>query len=87
MEESRNSDAKKHSLKHRTEALAREMAERGIYLAEAMKEFEKSFVSVALEMSQHNQCKAAKILGLHRNTLQSKVRTFGLNNHKGPGEK
>ena len=87
MEESKSSEGKKHSLKSRTEALVREMLEKGIYFDEARKEFEKSFVCVALDMTKHNQCKAAKILGLHRNTLQSKMRLLGLNNNKTPGGK
>lgn len=81
MDESK-SEPKRPSLKQRTEVLVREMLERGIYLEEAKKEFEKSFLSIALGMASQNQCKAAKILGLHRNTLRSKLRLFGLDHKK-----
>jgi len=84
VDESRSSDGKRHSLKSRTETLAREMVERGIYLDEARREFEAAFISVALDMAKHNQCKAAKILGLHRNTLQSRLRQLGLGITKRP---
>lgn len=78
MDESR-SETRKATLKQRTEALVREMVEKGLLLEEAVAEFEKSFISAALERSEHNQCQAAKKLGLHRNTLRSKIRFHGLN--------
>ena len=81
MDESR-SETRRVSLKHRTESLVREMVERGIFFDEAKREFEKTFVAVALDSTRHNQCKAAKILGIHRNTLISKIRQFGLNHKK-----
>lgn len=81
VDESR-SDPKRPSLKQRTEALVREMVERGILLEEAKKEFEKVFLAVALEISGQNQSKAAKILGLHRNTLRSKIHLCGLDSKR-----
>ncbi len=43
-----------------------------------MREVEKPLLEVALEYSGHNQCKAAKILGLSRSTLRKKMDFYGL---------
>ena len=49
------------------------MVERGILLEEALTEFEKKFIRRVLEHSRGNQCRAAKTLGIHRNTLSRKI--------------
>ncbi len=54
------------------------MVERGILLEEAVKDFEKKFIRRALERAGGNQSRAAKILGIHRNTLSRKVDEFRL---------
>jgi hypothetical protein len=41
----------------------------GIFYNEAVREFKKVFISHVLEQNKGNQCKAAKQLGMHRNTL------------------
>lgn len=82
VEKSDSPESRKPTLKHRTEALVRDMVERGLRLEEARREFERAFISAALDQAEQNQSKAAKILGLHRNTLQSKVRLLDLNHHK-----
>ncbi|MGC1685851.1 MAG: helix-turn-helix domain-containing protein, partial [Candidatus Acidiferrales bacterium] len=52
--------------------------ERGILLEEAVTEFEKKFIKSVLEHSKGNQSQAAKILGIHRNTLSRKVEAYKL---------
>jgi len=57
------------------------MVERGIMLEEAVVEFEKKFIRRALERANGNQSRAAKVLGIHRNTLSRKVDAYKLDNH------
>jgi DNA-binding NtrC family response regulator len=47
-------------------------------LKEAMNVFEKTYISEVLESVDGNRKKAAKILGIHRNTLLTKANDFGL---------
>ncbi len=54
------------------------MVERGILLEEAIVEFEKKFIRRALERANGNQSRAAKLLGIHRNTLSRKVDAYNL---------
>jgi DNA-binding NtrC family response regulator len=46
-------------------------------LKEAVSVFEKNYISEILERVDGNRTKAAKILGIHRNTLLSKTNGFG----------
>ena len=48
-------------------------------LKEAMKTFEKQYLSEVLENFNGNRKKAAQLLGIHRNTLLSKTNELGLN--------
>lgn len=54
------------------------MVERGILLEEAVSDFEKKFIKRALERAEGNQSRAAKLLGIHRNTLSRKVDVYKL---------
>jgi DNA-binding protein Fis len=65
-------------VKEELESLVAMMVERGILLEEAVTEFEKKFIKRVLERSNGNQCRAAKILGIHRNTLGRKVDQYKL---------
>jgi transcriptional regulator with PAS, ATPase and Fis domain len=47
-------------------------------LKEAVNVFEKTYISEVLESVDGNRKKAAKILGIHRNTLLMKTNDFGL---------
>jgi len=55
--------------------LVQQMIDRGIPFEDAMREFERVFIQRALNKSNHNICKAARITGLHRNTLSRKIHT------------
>jgi len=68
-------------VKDQLETLVGMMVERGILLEEAVVEFEKKFIRRALELSEGNQSRAAKTLGIHRNTLSRKVEEYKLNSH------
>lgn len=65
-------------MKDQLESLVEMMVERGILLEEAVAEFEKKFIRRVLEHERGNQSRAAKILGIHRNTLSRKVGDYKL---------
>ena len=69
-------------MKEKLEHLVTEMIERRIYLEEALGEFEKKFILSALTKTGGNQTKAAKVLGVHRNTLNRKIVQHKLNGHR-----
>ncbi len=52
------------------------MLDRGILFEDAQREFERIFISRALAKTNYNVCKAAKMTGLHRNTLSRKMTTY-----------
>ena len=66
-------------MKERLEALVEEMLKRGIRLEDATEEFEKRFIQTALARTTGNQCKAAELLHIHRNTLARKIVRHRLN--------
>jgi len=49
------------------------MRDGGITYAEAVREFKKRFLIEVLAYHKGNQCKAAKELGMHRNTLSRTI--------------
>ena len=69
-------------MKDQLEGLVSQMVERGILFDEAIGEFEKRFIKRTLERAQGNQCRAAKMLGIHRNTLSRKIGEYKLE-HRG----
>ena len=56
--------------------LVQQMIDRGIMFEDAQREFERMFISRALVKTNYNVCKAAKMTGLHRNTLSRKMSTY-----------
>ncbi len=69
-------------MKDQLEGLVTQMVERGILFEEAIGEFEKRFIKRTLERAQGNQCRAAKMLGIHRNTLSRKLGEYKLDHQK-----
>ena len=57
-------------------ALVQQMIDRGIRFEEAQREFERTFIARALNQTNYNVCKAAKMTGLHRNTLSRKMTAY-----------
>ena len=66
------------AVKDQLEALVIRMIDNGILYSDALVEFEKRFIERILEKHNGNQSKAAKALGIHRNTLSRKVEELGL---------
>jgi Fis family transcriptional regulator len=73
-----NPQAERGIVKDQLEGLVSQMVERGILFEEAIGEFEKRFIKRTLERAQGNQCRAAKMLGIHRNTLSRKIGEYKL---------
>ncbi len=67
-------------MKDQLEALIGQMVDRGILLGEALTEFERRFIKCAMDHSEGNQSRAARLLGIHRNTLSRKVEEYNLSN-------
>ncbi len=60
-------------MRDQLERLVKEMVDRGILFEDALRAFEKTFVSEVLARSDGTLSQAAKTLGVHRNTLSRKV--------------
>lgn len=60
-------------MKDQLESLVSQMYGSGILYSEAVREFKKRFIMNVLEQNKGNQCKAARELGMHRNTLSRTI--------------
>ena len=65
-------------MKDQLEQLVQQMLDRGIRFDDARREFERCFIDRALVRSRGNVCRAAELLGVHRNTLARKVGEYRL---------
>jgi Fis family transcriptional regulator len=65
-------------VKNQLEALVAQMHESGILYSEAVREFKKRFILNVLERNNGNQCRAARELGMHRNTLSRTINELNL---------
>ena len=69
-------------MRDQLESLVGQMVDRGILFQEAVGEFEKRFIKRVLDRLNGNQSRAAKVLGIHRNTLSRKIYTYKLENRR-----
>ena len=60
-------------MREQLEKLVEEMFDRGVRYEDARREFERRFITRALSRAKGNMGRAAKMLGIHRNTLSRKV--------------
>ena len=67
----------------RLERLVDEMVEKGVQFDDAVKEFEKRFISRVLGACDGSLTKAAGTLGIHRNTLTRKMGTYKIKKRAG----
>ena len=65
-------------MKRELESLVTQMHTGGITYSEAVREFKKRFILEVLAAHRGNQCKAAKELGMHRNTLSRTLEELGI---------
>src|SRR5436853_4918642 len=54
------------------------MVEKGIRYDAAVQDFEKFYISRVMERVKGNQSRAARLLGMHRNTLSRKIGEYAL---------
>jgi Fis family transcriptional regulator, factor for inversion stimulation protein len=66
------------ALKEQLEDLVGEMVTKGIRYDDAQREFEKKFIAFVLSKADGNLCRAADLLGMHRNTLSRKMTEYRL---------
>ena len=69
-------------MKNQLESLVTEMIDRGLMYEEALQEFEKRMILMVLERNNGNQTKAAKAMGIHRNTLNKRLAAYNHNKRK-----
>jgi Fis family transcriptional regulator len=60
-------------LREQLERLIDDLVARGVRYDDAQREFEKRFITRVLAKADGNLCKAADLLGMHRNTLSRKI--------------
>ena len=74
-------------MKDQLDVLIYQLVEKGIRYDVASADFEKKYIVRVLERAKGNQSRAARILGMHRNTLSRKIAEYNLEaaNGKGPG--
>ena len=60
-------------MKDQLEALILQMYRSNILYSEAVREFKKRFILTVLQESKGNQCRAARQLEMHRNTLSRTI--------------
>ena len=67
------------------EALVKEAVqfERGSLMAEVLPQVERPLLNLLLEQTKWNKQRAARILGINRNTLRKKIEILGLKNQRG----
>ncbi|MBF8301667.1 MAG: response regulator receiver protein [Acidobacteria bacterium] len=65
-------------LREQLEHLIDDMVTRGVRYEDAQREFEKRFIARVMANADGNLCKAAGLLGMHRNTLSRKIAEYRL---------
>ena len=63
-------------MKDQLESVVLQMYRAGLCCSDAVREFQKVFILTVLKDQSGNQCGAAKILGIHRNTLRRAIRAL-----------
>jgi DNA-binding protein Fis len=74
------------SVKDQLESLIVQLVEGGVPFSMALEEFEKKYICRVLERTRWNQSRAARLLGIHRNTLSRKIDEYRItrNGHYAP---
>jgi DNA-binding NtrC family response regulator len=69
-------------MKESFDALVDYLMSAGLFLEQAVEVLEKSMIERALLSTGANQSEAAKLLGIHRNTLQRKMVGYGIDGRR-----
>jgi DNA-binding NtrC family response regulator len=70
-------------ISERLERLVEDMVERGVQFDDAVREFEKRFISRVLGRCDGSLTKTADALGMHRNTLTRKMGEYKIKRRVG----
>src|ERR1051326_6179954 len=73
LERSDKNKSEGESVKDLLDRLVAQVDGSGIHYSEAVREFKKRFIMNVLQQNRGNQCKAARELGMHRNTLSRTI--------------
>ena len=65
----------------RLQKLVDEMVDKGVQFEDAVREFEKRFITTVLGQHDGSLTKAADALGIHRNTLTRKMGEYKIKRH------
>ena len=71
-------DATVADAREQLEALIQLMVEKGVRYDSAVQDFEKGYISRVMQRVKGNQSRAARMLGMHRNTLSRKIGEYNL---------
>jgi DNA-binding NtrC family response regulator len=63
-------------VREQLDTLVQEMLNRGVHYDDARREFERVFITRALQRSKGSVGDAASLLGLHRNTVARKMTEY-----------
>ena len=69
-------------MREQLDTLVQQMIERGVRYDDARREFEKVFITRALQRSGGSVGDAAELLGIHRNTVTRKMTEYRIKNHR-----
>ncbi|UCC38874.1 MAG: helix-turn-helix domain-containing protein [Candidatus Aminicenantes bacterium] len=67
---------KELSIHKKMEIVIKEMVDKELLLRDAMEEFEKIYIETASKNYRGNKTAIAKALGVHRNTLNNRVKSL-----------
>ena len=73
-----SSSSRGAALKEELEQIALQMYRSGLQYSGAVREFQKMFLATVLRETNANQVRAAKKLGIHRNTLRRQIQELEL---------
>lgn len=69
-------------MKETFDALVDYLMQNGFFLEQAVEILEKSMIERAMQSTSSNQSEAAKLLGIHRNTLQRKLAEYEIDGRR-----
>jgi DNA-binding NtrC family response regulator len=69
-------------VREQLESLVQTMIDRGVRYEDARREFEKVFITRALQRADGSVGEAAELLGIHRNTVARKIAEYKIKNNR-----
>ena len=69
-------------MRDQLDSLVQQMIERGVRYEDARREFEKVFITRALQRAGGSVGDAAELLGIHRNTVTRKMTEYRIKNSR-----